>query len=767
MYTTSAPAQVNGGSGMGNNRVDSGTINPADLNSPISLPSTALATDLTADATGSRGTKRSRSEDQYGEQLADPDVEDDSRRKRGRPPKATRPPSTSTTITASHNNLSTNANISSNNMSISNNTPIVATTITTTAAAMASSQSPLQTPRIAPDIALQSSPPKATPTKSVLKALPTVRDHTTDQLGEDGDEYIPKEFDANGEKKVDGLGYLQDTRTYKCRTFRLANRGNKLFMLATECARVLGYRDSYLLFNKNRSLFKIIANQAEKDDLIAQDILPYSYRSRQIAIVTARSMFRQFGSRVIVDGRRVRDDYWESKAIKQGFTEEDMAGEKRPGAGKAREAAAAEAAASMNAIPSLGHNDVIYTNTSTDAHGLPSTLSHPASLAPLPMINPAPSDDPRLREYSSLPRPRQDLGGQPYQDRSVPSAAADIVNQASHTAEFSKILNQQRSFRAKGLEDHWNRPREIPISDANVQPLPSSTAGSQLSNTNLQSPQLSSSGMMSSLQPQPMLQQPQTVMTPHTSYSPALHHQQQQPQHHQQPQHQQPSMSPPLRTMQQQQGHHRSPNNPMSLPLSSTPVSLPVSSQSSLYTYPQQQFWGAPPQQPLPHQQQQQQQQQHHPSQQSPSHTQPQPQHHQSLGMQHPQYASPLHNQHQPHHPSHSPGQRQLASPQLQPQPQPHPQQPGMNSMAYPGVVNAAYSMAGPGAAAGARMYTSPGMIQQPFGMGVGGVSAGGAGMMPAVSVSTGASLPWSPTGPQGQGQAGPQGAHGSWPGTY
>ena len=35
-------------------------------------------------------------------------------------------------------------------------------------------------------------------------------------------------------------------------------------MLATECARVLGYRDSYLLFNKNRSLYKIIANQQEK-----------------------------------------------------------------------------------------------------------------------------------------------------------------------------------------------------------------------------------------------------------------------------------------------------------------------------------------------------------------------------------------------------------------------------------------------------------------------------------------------------------------------
>src|SRR4051794_39766242 len=40
----------------------------------------------------------------------------------------------------------------------------------------------------------QTSPPKTTPTKSTLKALPTVRDHTTDQLGPGGDEYIPREI---------------------------------------------------------------------------------------------------------------------------------------------------------------------------------------------------------------------------------------------------------------------------------------------------------------------------------------------------------------------------------------------------------------------------------------------------------------------------------------------------------------------------------------------------------------------------------------------
>lgn len=191
----------------------------------------------------------------------------------------------------------------------------------------------------------------------MLKALPTVRDHTTGQLNEQGDEYIVRQIDQEGEKKVAPNGALQGRREYRCRTFLVLNRGDKLFMLATECTKVLGYRDSYLLFNKNRSLHKIIANQDEKDDLITQGILLSSYRSRQIAIVTARSMFRQFGSRLIVDGRRVRDDYWEANARKQGFTEDDPAGEKRPGATKQREAAAVEQAYNATLISSMPQPD--------------------------------------------------------------------------------------------------------------------------------------------------------------------------------------------------------------------------------------------------------------------------------------------------------------------------------------------------------------------------------------------------------------------------
>jgi hypothetical protein len=305
----------------------------------------------------------------------------------------------------------------------------------------------------------QSSPPKTTP-KSVIKALPTVRDHTTDQLGPQGDEYIPREYDEQGEKKVTSTGHLLANRQYKCQTFYALNRGDKLFMLATECARVLGYRDSYLLFNKNRSLYKIIASQAEKEDLIQQEILPFSYRSRQIAIVTAKSMFRQFGSRVINNGRRVRDDYWEGKARKQGFTEEDLAGEKRPGAAKARDAAAAEASASLT----LGHGEIVYSNHPNQfgSHPQPQTvqpgsmMGNPGHVPTLPSMTLAPEQsDMRVRDYSNIQRPRQEISGQPYQDRTQSSQPTELLTQAHQAADYNKQIGNQRNFNQEILDRRW------------------------------------------------------------------------------------------------------------------------------------------------------------------------------------------------------------------------------------------------------------------------------------------------------------------------
>ncbi|KAI9674693.1 MAG: hypothetical protein M1817_001596 [Caeruleum heppii] len=487
MYSAAQPVSTSM-NGMGGGIIDgSGTINPAALNSAgkrfglldgrqrptralgcLSVPasssrdssrhdlffvhfaddfiSTAILSNPTASDTSPRGVKRSRSPDTYDEVPATgeggDDTDDQKPRKRGRPPKTKQSP-----------------------------------TISTTQAPATAAPAQVQTPQTQnqslpkPSSAgtpTKASPPKATPTKSVVKALPTVRDHTTDQLGPDGDEYIPREYDDAGERKVTPTGHPLDNRVYRCRTFFVPNRHNKLFMLATECARVLGYRDSYLLFNKNRSLYKIIATQAEKDDLIQQEVLPYSYRSRQIAIVTAKSMFRQFGSRVIVNGRRVRDDYWESKARKQGFTEEDMAGEKRPGAAKARDAAAAEAASAGTAAlaPTA---DIVYSNGPSQLDHLQTQGLQPgmggaaASLAPLPMILP-PTDDLRARDYGNVQRPRQEMSGQPYQDRTQPSNVTEIMNQAQHTADFNRALGQQRGVRGKYMDDYWNKPRDPPVS---------------------------------------------------------------------------------------------------------------------------------------------------------------------------------------------------------------------------------------------------------------------------------------------------------------
>ena len=508
----------------------------------------------------------------------------------------------------------------------------------------------------------QTSPPsKTTPTKPVVKALPTVRDHTTDQLNPEGDEYLPRETDEAGEKKVDAMGRLQGNRQYRCRTFTVPHRGERLFMLATECARVLSYRDSYLLFNKNRSLYKIIASQEEKDDLIAHDFLPYSYRSRQIAIVTARSMFRQFGSRVIVNGRRVRDDYWEAKARKQGFTEEDLAGEKRPGAAKARESAAAESAQAGAHVSNLANADILYTN-GPPMEGMP----HPPAIQPgmtglnsslgrLPMINSA--DDMRIRDFSNIPRPRQEMSGPPYQDRTQPSSQGEILNQASHTADFNKILNQQRNYRAKGLDEYWNKPREVPVS------TPPPTAGGVSTETgavgtNYQSPNLMGADMSSTNTAQ------QSSLLSHHS---GQHQQIAQPAQslgypNPQTANQYTANTSPMRAMHQaqlptpQQQQHPQPPQFHQRPSSSN-FQMPGAPQPSPYGYgtpqshqqhpSQQQMWGGPPPQP-----------QQSPMQQNTQNRMPTPSFSPHLSQQHPgQIHSPVAPSQSPHAQQHQPPQ--------------------------------------------------------------------------------------------------------------
>jgi chromatin structure-remodeling complex protein RSC7 len=439
---------------------------------------------------------------------------------------------------------------------------------------------PAQTPTYAPP---QTSPPKSTPTKSTLKALPTVRDHTTDQLGPGGDEYLPREIDEAGEKKVMPNGHLTGNREYRCRTFLVPNRGEKLFMLATECARVLGYRDSYLLFNKNRSLYKIIASQVEKDDLVTQEILPFSYRSRQIAIVTARSMFRQLGSRVIVNGRRVRDDYWETKARKQGFTEADPAGEKRPGASKAREAEANHSTAMLGAP----HGEIVYSTNPGQYGGAPQPQlvqpgmigGPPGSSTRMPVITLGSDyNDTRSRDYSSILKtgPRQEITGPPYQDRIQPSPLSELHAQAHHAAEFNRSVGQQRELRSDYMQNVWRRPHEQPPPTTLSQP--STTDASAPTSRPAPAPHTTTSGLQ-----QPGIvpnQSPQMMMTA-APYSQPIHAQN-------------PAGQGAMRGMAQDPA--QSTSRP-TYPSSGSAGTLPQAAQQN-YSYSQGQMWPPTPQTP-------------------------------------------------------------------------------------------------------------------------------------------------------------------------
>lgn len=159
--------------------------------------------------------------------------------------------------------------------------------------------------------------PPAQKTEQVIDAEGTTAEIANDEC------VLPE--DPEGEQKVDKLGNLQGGRDYRCRIFTVLGRGERQYMLSTEPARCVGFRDSYLFFTKHRKLHKIIVDDDEKRDMIERDIIPHSYKGRSIGIVTARSVFREFGARIIVGGKCIVDDYRVADARADGAVEGQLA----------------------------------------------------------------------------------------------------------------------------------------------------------------------------------------------------------------------------------------------------------------------------------------------------------------------------------------------------------------------------------------------------------------------------------------------------------
>ncbi|KAJ2525242.1 hypothetical protein GGI11_000213 [Coemansia sp. RSA 2049] len=127
------------------------------------------------------------------------------------------------------------------------------------------------------------------------------------------------ERDAAGEAKIDADGYLQGGREFICEIFRSPFRRNKArqYVLTMDCCRYMGARDSYMLFKQHPRMKRVETTQEERNLLADKRMIPKVTRFRPIALITARTAFREFGARIVKDGKYITDDYWESRCRKE------------------------------------------------------------------------------------------------------------------------------------------------------------------------------------------------------------------------------------------------------------------------------------------------------------------------------------------------------------------------------------------------------------------------------------------------------------------
>lgn len=134
---------------------------------------------------------------------------------------------------------------------------------------------------------------------------------------------LPK--DSEGEKKVDEFGRLKDGREYRIKTIKIRARSEQLFMISFEVARCFGSLETNRFFNQHTRLQQIVLTDQERQQLARHRILPQHAKENEVSVVTARSVFREFGAQVIVGGRAVIDDYEVTIARANGRVEGELA----------------------------------------------------------------------------------------------------------------------------------------------------------------------------------------------------------------------------------------------------------------------------------------------------------------------------------------------------------------------------------------------------------------------------------------------------------
>ncbi|KAI8639326.1 chromatin remodelling complex Rsc7/Swp82 subunit-domain-containing protein [Parasitella parasitica] len=181
------------------------------------------------------------------------------------------------------------------------------------------------------------------------------------------------DHDESGETKVDKFGRLLGGREYRVPTFTLPTRDNTLFMFSKDPAALLGFRDSFVFLKKNVKLIKVHIDNVEKGFLVDSNMLRSTFRTREISVVTARSVYKQFGHRIVRKGRKGRDDYYYTEEVDD---EEELQSEEEPISKES-----ADRPTPLLSLTEIGRNNLAHKPTAHDANVTQLNYLHNAAVS--------------------------------------------------------------------------------------------------------------------------------------------------------------------------------------------------------------------------------------------------------------------------------------------------------------------------------------------------------------------------------------------------
>ena len=134
--------------------------------------------------------------------------------------------------------------------------------------------------------------------------------------------------DPKGESKISEKGALLGGRKYMCNTFTLKSKNDITFILLKDLLKTLRYdgtEDSFLACYDQLRPVEASESDIEllkKFKLVSLEDFPVNDTTidKRIRYIIAKSAFVQFGASIILCGTRVVDDYWETLAKEEGFT---------------------------------------------------------------------------------------------------------------------------------------------------------------------------------------------------------------------------------------------------------------------------------------------------------------------------------------------------------------------------------------------------------------------------------------------------------------